>query len=69
MELKCDDVVSGLGCDYIATGDTVDGVHAAMMAHGGTTHAALMEGKSPDEMIQAKTEMDAHIRQLLTASA
>lgn len=67
MELKCDDVVSGLGCDYVASGNSVDEVHAAMMAHGGATHAELMEGKSPQEMMQAKTEMDAHIRQLLTA--
>lgn len=67
MELKCDDVVAGLGCDYVATGSTADEVHGAMMAHGGAAHGELMEGKSPAEMMQAKTEMDAHIRQLLSA--
>jgi predicted small metal-binding protein len=67
MELKCDDVVSGLGCDYVASGNSVDEVHGAMMTHGGAAHADLMAGKSPDEMMQAKTEMDAHIRALLSA--
>lgn len=69
MELKCDDVVAGLGCDYVATGSNADEVHGAMMAHGGATHGELMEGKSPAEMMQAKTEMDAHIRQLLSAKS
>jgi hypothetical protein len=38
-----------------------------MMTHGGAAHADLMAGKSPEEMMQAKTEMDAHIRALLSA--
>ena len=67
MKLKCDDVVSGLGCDYVATGATADEVHGAMMAHGGATHGELMEDKSAEEMMQAKSEMDSHIRQLLEA--
>ena len=69
MKLACEEVVPNLGCDYVATGDTADEVHAAMMAHGGSTHANLMDGKSPEEMEQAGKEMDAHIRQLLTDRA
>jgi predicted small metal-binding protein len=68
MNLKCDDVVSGLGCDFVATGATSDEVHAAMMAHGGAAHSNLMDGKSPAEMEQAKVELDAHIRQLLATT-
>jgi hypothetical protein len=36
-----------------------------MTAHGGDAHADLMEGKTADEMIEMKTQMDAHIRQLI----
>ena len=68
MELKCDDVVSGLGCVFVATASTADEVHGAMMMHGGTVHANLMEGKSPAEMMQEKTAMDAHISQLIAAN-
>jgi predicted small metal-binding protein len=67
MDLKCDDVVAGLGCDFVATGASGDEVHAAMMAHGGAAHASLMEGKTPAEMEHARVEMDAHIRQLISA--
>lgn len=67
MELACEEVVPNLGCDYVATSDTADEVHAAMIAHGGANHANLMEGKSPEEMQQAGQEMDAHIRQLLSS--
>lgn len=68
MELKCDDVVPGLGCNFVATGSTAEEVHGAMMAHGGVVHANLMDGKSPEEMVTAKTEMDAHIGQLVAAN-
>ncbi len=67
MNLACDAVVPGLGCDFVATGESADHVHGAMMAHGGEKHADLMAGKSPDEMMQAKEEMDSHIRQLIVA--
>lgn len=68
MELKCDDVVPGLGCNFVATGSTAEEVHGAMMAHGGVVHVNLMDGKSPEEMVTAKTEMDAHIGQLVAAN-
>jgi predicted small metal-binding protein len=67
MELKCDDVVGGLGCDYVATGDTATEVRDAMMAHGGTTHGDLMAGLSPEEAMTAKDEMETHIEQLIAA--
>lgn len=68
MQLACDAVVPGLGCDYVATGDNADVVHEAMMAHGGEAHSNLMDGKSPEEMMKMKDEMDAHIRQLIAAN-
>lgn len=36
-----------------------------MMAHGGEVHSNLMDGKTPEEMMQAKDEMDGQIRQLI----
>ena len=65
MQLACASVVPGLGCEYVATGHSADATHAAMTAHGGDAHADLMEGKTADEMIEMKTQMDAHIRQLI----
>ena len=65
MKLACEEVVLNLGCDFVATGTTVDDVHAAMMSHGGEQHSSLMDGKTPDEMHKAGQEMAAHIRQLL----
>ena len=65
MQLRCEAVVPDLGCDFVATGDNADDVHAAMMAHGGQVHSDLMAGMSPEEMQKAGGEMDAHIRQLL----
>ncbi len=68
MELKCDDVVGGLGCDFVATGDTADEVRDAMLAHGGAVHANLMEGMSEEEAQKAYGEMVAHIERLVAAS-
>jgi predicted small metal-binding protein len=68
MELACNAVVPGLGCDFVARGERVDEVHAAMMAHGGEAHSDLMAGMSVEEMQQKKQEMDAHIRQLIVAA-
>ncbi len=65
MQLKCDDVVSGLGCDYVATGDTAGEVRDAMLEHGGSVHADLMAGMNPEEAQQAYTEMVAHIEELI----
>ncbi len=67
MKLPCDAVVPGLDCDFVAEGESADAVHGAMMAHGGETHSDLMAGKSPEEMMKAKDEMDGHIRQLIAA--
>lgn len=69
MELRCEQVVPDLGCSFVATGSTIEDTQAAMMAHGGKTHAHLMEGKTPAEMEQAAAEMAAHIRRLLEARA
>jgi len=68
MKLECNAVVPDLGCDYVATGDTVDAVHDDMMAHGGQVHSDLMEGKSEAEMAQAGQEMSDHIRALVIAN-
>ncbi len=65
MQLTCEAVVPGLGCDYIATGDTVDAVHDAMMAHGGEVHSDLMDGMSEAEMATAGQEMSDHIKALV----
>lgn len=65
MQLACDSVVPGLGCEYVATGSTADATHSAMTAHGGDAHANLMEGRTDAEMAQMKSEMDAHIHQLI----
>jgi len=67
MKLACDAVVPGLGCDFVAVGESADEVYGAMTAHGGEAHADLMDGKSPQEMVQAKSEMEGHIRQLISA--
>jgi hypothetical protein len=68
MKLACNAVVPGLGCDFLAEGETADAVHAAMMAHGGHEHANLMEGMPPEEQQRKAREMDAHIRQLIAAN-
>ncbi len=68
MKLECNAVVPGLGCDYVASGDTVDAVHDAMMAHGGQVHSDLMDGMSEAEMAQAGKEMSEHIKALILAN-
>lgn len=65
MELKCDDVVSGLGCDFVASGNSADDVRDTMLAHGGSVHANLMEGMSEEEAQKAYGEMVAHIESLV----
>lgn len=65
MKLACDAVVPGLGCDFVATGESSDHVYDAMTIHGGEVHSNLMDGKTPQEMVQMKGEMDVHIRQLI----
>lgn len=67
MQLACNDVVPGLGCDFVAQGDSASEVHAVMMAHGDLVHSALMEGMTAEDIGRAKEEMDAHIFGLLSA--
>ena len=69
MELKCDDVVPGLGCDFVATGANAQVAKDAMMAHGAEVHSDLMEGKSPEEAEAASAEMGRHIEQLIDTAA
>ena len=65
MQLACEAVVPGLGCDYVASGETAESVYESMTNHGGEAHANLMDGKSPEEMMQMKAQMETHIRQLI----
>ncbi len=65
MQLACNDVVPGLGCDYVAAGSDADAVHAAMMQHGGTIHANLLADLPPEEVAERKEAMDQRIRQLI----
>lgn len=65
MQLACDSVVPGLGCEYVATGSTADATHSAMTAHGRDAHANLMKGKTDTETEQLKSKMDTHIQQLI----
>lgn len=69
MELRCEEVVPGLGCDFVAVGDTVDDTRAAMLAHGGEFHSNLMDGKTPDEAAEARAQVEGHIEQLLESRA
>jgi predicted small metal-binding protein len=68
MDLKCDDVVSGLGCDFVASGNSADEVRDTMLGHGGSIHANLMEGMSDDEAQKAYGGMVAHIEGLVAQS-
>jgi predicted small metal-binding protein len=68
MQLKCDELVSGLGCDFAATGSSADEVRDTMLAHGGSVHANLMEGMSEEESQKAYTEMVAPIESLVAQS-
>ena len=68
MELKCDDVVSGLGCGYVATANSAEEVRDTMLAHGASVHSNLMEGMSEEEAQKAYTEMVAHIESLVGGS-
>lgn len=69
MELKCDDVVPGLGCDFVATGANAQVVKDTMMAHGAEVHSDLMDGKTPEEAEVASAEMARHIEQLIDITA
>ena len=57
MKLKCDDVMPGLGCDFVAEGATKEEVVQKMMEHGNVVHADLMEGKSEEEQKMAMETM------------
>jgi predicted small metal-binding protein len=65
MKLACEAVVPGLNCDFVAEGDSVDVVHAAMMSHGGEKHSDLMAGKTAEEMEAMSQQMSVRIRQLI----
>ena len=65
MHLACNDVVPGIGCEFVAVGDDASEVHAAMMAHSDQVHSALVDGMTPDAMSRAKDEMENHIFELL----
>lgn len=65
MQLACDEVTPGQGCDYIAHGDDVATVHSAMMAHTGQAHEILLGAGSHEERALMQQEMESHIFDLL----
>lgn len=67
MDLKCDAVVPGLGCEYVASGDTPEAVKDAMMVHGAEAHANLMADVPEGEREARHQEMGEHISQLIAA--
>ena len=69
MQLACNDVVPGLGWDFVAQGDSASEVHAAMLAHGDLVHSVLMEGMTVDDIGRAKEETDNRIFGLLSAAS
>lgn len=65
MELQCESVVSGLGCEFVARGGTPEEVKMAMMAHGDEAHSDLLEGIEGQELEERKRAMETHILALI----
>ncbi len=66
MRLACESVVPGLECTFVATGETAEDVHAAMMAHGSQSHSNLMDGMSQEEMQTMSADMSGRIYGLIS---
>lgn len=66
MHLKCDDVVNGLGCDFVAKGETSADLKADIMRHGDGAHADLLHGLDSDLMQQRKIAMSEQIDEMIT---
>ena len=59
MKLACG------GCDAVLEEETVEALHAAMMAHGAAAHSNHFDAKTPDE-IQAIKKMQAkHVHKMI----
>ena len=65
MALACDDVVSGLGCEFVATGENPSEMKDAMMQHGSDVHGNLLDGLPDDVVEQRKIAMSERIDQLI----
>ncbi len=65
MRLACESVVPGLECTYVATGETAEEVHTAMMSHGAQRHSNLMDGMSEEERQTMGADMSGLIYELI----
>ena len=65
MRLACETVVPGLECLFVATGETAEEVHTAMMAHGAQSHSNLMDGMSEEEKQAMSADMSGLIYELI----
>ena len=47
MQLACEAVVPGLGCDFVANGETAESVYESMTNHGGEAMPTSWMAKRP----------------------
>lgn len=65
MELACDDVIKGFGCQFVASAEDSTALHAEMMGHGGEAHSDMLDGLAPADLAARKEEMETHIHNLI----
>lgn len=65
MELACDDVIKGHGCEFVASAEDAAALHSEMMGHGTEAHSDMLDGLAPADLAARKDEMETHIHSLI----
>lgn len=60
LKFACKD--SGLDCDFVATGETVEEVKEKAFAHAGVVHAEILKSMTEEQLADLNSTLEANIQ-------
>ena len=60
LKFACKD--AGVGCDYIATGETVEAVKEHAFAHAAVVHAEILKSMNQEQLAELTRTVEANIK-------
>lgn len=60
LKFACKD--TGVDCDFVATGETVEEIKEKAFAHAGVVHAEILKTMSEEQMAELTKALEANIK-------
>lgn len=60
LKFACKD--TGVDCDFVATGETVEEIKEKAFAHAGVVHADLLKSMTEEQMVELTRTVEANIQ-------